>query len=77
MNSINIHHPHHIILVSPLFYSESPSTSWVSYWWDIQLHTDDFKYRTKIRGVTERPRVAYQCDNVESEFKVHISQSCW
>jgi len=41
-----------------------------------QIGEQDFKYRTKIRGVTERPRVAYQCDNVESEFKVHISQSC-
>ncbi|KAF6035131.1 hypothetical protein EB796_006554 [Bugula neritina] len=35
-----------------------------------QIGEQDFKYRTKIRGVTERPRVAYQCDNVESEFKV-------
>ncbi|XP_067938193.1 uncharacterized protein [Watersipora subatra] len=35
-----------------------------------QTGVKQFKYQTKIRGVTERPRVGYQCDNVESEFKV-------
>lgn len=35
-----------------------------------QTGIKEFKYQTRIRGVTDRPRVGYQCDNVESEFKV-------
>jgi len=35
-----------------------------------QIGVQEFKYETKIRGVTERPRVAYSCDLTESEFKV-------
>ena len=35
-----------------------------------QTGVPQFKYQTRIRGVTDRPRVAYTCDNVESEFKV-------
>ena len=35
-----------------------------------QTGVQQFKYQTKIRGVTERPRVGYICDNPESEFKV-------
>lgn len=35
-----------------------------------QIGVPEFKYFTKIRGVTLRPRVDYHCENIESEFKV-------